>query len=119
MKTTTLIDHEIRKAMTLSCNEYCICDYIETETNFDRRVMAAYLGITKTAMIGLIKRLITDGYVEKTEIRGSLRCTEKWKKNINFKTSQETISEKPTFISWLPRQPLRKISNVKNVTNMT
>ncbi len=111
MKTTTVINHELRKTMRLSCNEYCVCDYFFTETTITRQELADLLGVSKQALIAIIKRLIADGYLQKDQNK-KLHCTEKWEKSFDFFESKETLPKKPTFNIWQPASPLRKKSIV-------
>lgn len=89
----TTIIHPVRKALHLSCNEYCVLDTILRMQNNDshwcymsRETMADDLELSKQSILNILKGLITRGLVVKHEQTSHLRCVGDFKKMLdNYK----------------------------------
>lgn len=89
----TTIIHPVRKALHLSCNEYCVLDTILRMQNNDshwcymsRETMADDLDLSKQSILNILKGLITRGLVVKHEQTSHLRCVGDFKKMLdNYK----------------------------------
>lgn len=91
----TTVNHQFRKDNGLSLNEYCFCDMIyHLSVNPENRVtgwcymsretMANELGISKQAIIAMIERLITKGFINKHEETKHLQTTSIWNNGYFF-----------------------------------
>lgn len=89
----TTIIHPVRKALHLSCNEYCVLDTILRMQNNDshwcymsRETMADDLDLSKQSILNILKGLIARGLVVKHEKTSHLRCVGDFKKMLdNYK----------------------------------
>lgn len=95
----TTIRHQFRKENKLSTLEYCVLDMVYFLSNnqsnsvgwcyMTRDSMAAELGISKQAVLNLIERLVSVGFLEKHNQTKHLRTTDKW--YINYTLGKETL----------------------------
>ena len=106
MKTVTVVDHELRNKLDLSCIEYCVCEYYATDEPYlIKEKLAAIFGMTKKNYMAVTKRLIKKGYLTKGARRGHLVCTDQWSKNFfNNKPIKEPKST--TFATWVPSETI-------------
>jgi hypothetical protein len=87
MLYTTII-HSARKELQLTCNEYCIADYINKYAfNANNKLgwcfasketIATDLDLSKQTVLTIIQKLIDVGIIEKHEQTKHLKTTEKW-----------------------------------------
>lgn len=95
----TTIRHKFRKENKLSTLEYCMLDMVfclsTNQSNsigwcyMSRESMAEELGISKQAILNMIERLISLGWLEKNIETKHIRTTDRW--YINFTDSKETL----------------------------
>jgi hypothetical protein len=85
MKWRSFIDHEARKFLKLSCNEYMVADFIyhfskvdKSWCNVSKQLMSETFGISKVSILEIIKRLIADGLVLKHKSGNGLRTSKRW-----------------------------------------
>jgi hypothetical protein len=86
----TTIIHPVRKALHLSCNEYCVLDTILRMQNNDshwcymsRETMADDLDLSKQSILNILKGLISRALVIKHEKTSHLRCSGDFKKMLD------------------------------------
>ena len=112
--TFTTIQHPFRKLHKLSMNEYCLCDMIyHLSTRPTSRVpgwcwmtresMATELGCKKLAILCMISRLVSGGFLLKSEKTKYLQTTLTWQKVYDFSSGIETIPEVKKTV-WKPYQ---------------
>ena len=86
----TTIVHSIRLSLQLTCNEYCIADIIFCLSNnpenkvakgwcyASKETIGLYIGVHKTTVIIIVKKLIEMGLIEKDDESKYLRTTKLW-----------------------------------------
>ena len=98
----TTINHEARKKLGLSMNEYAVADLIYNLSNnpkgkvigwcsATRQTKADMFGFTKTATVKIINSLIEKRIVEKQEGTDYLRTTGKWYDFVIVYTSEKNV----------------------------
>lgn len=107
MKTSTLINHDVRLKLGLSCNEFCVADFISSGEHITRQQLADRLGLSKQSVIKIINKLVELEIVNKNE-KGRLCISEKWMKSFNQVYGKEFLPKTPIFNYWQPVQPFRK-----------
>lgn len=99
----TTINHQFRKANKLSLNEYCLADMVyHLSVNPESKIkgwcymkrdsMADELGVSKQAVLGIIDRLITKGFVIKDDETKYLQTTKIWNE-MYFTGGKESLPE--------------------------
>lgn len=77
--------NSIRIALGLTWNEFYLCYFVQDQTQFteycplSRNQLADNLGVSKQAIIDLVKKLDRVGYLVNDSSR--LKCTDKWSRN--------------------------------------
>ena len=117
----TTIIHPVRKALHLSCNEYCVLDTILRMQNNDshwcymsRETMADDLDLSKQSILNILKGLIARGLVVKHEKTSHLRCIGDFKKMLdNYKEFGQDESHFTIGKESLPEQSKKFTSSGK------
>jgi DNA-binding transcriptional MocR family regulator len=117
----TTIIHPVRKALHLSCNEYCVLDTILRMQNNDshwcymsRETMADDLDLSKQSILNILKGLIARGLVVKHEQTSHLRCVGDFKKMLdNYKEFGQDESHFTIGKESLPEQSKKFTSSGK------
>lgn len=117
----TTIIHPVRKALHLSCNEYCVLDTILRMQNNDshwcymsRETMADDLDLSKQSILNILKGLISRGLVVKHEKTSHLRCVGDFKKMLdNYKEFGQDESHFTIGKESLPEQSKKFTSSGK------
>jgi len=96
---STIIVHEVRLKLGLSCNEYCVVDLIDwsmEETGWcelSRQDIATMMGLSKQAMVKILDRLLKDALIYKSGQTRKLCSTDLWKDH--FAKSPKIITTMP------------------------
>lgn len=114
---TTIIVHDVRLLLKLTCNEYCILDLIcwleespEGWCPATRQDLSDRMGISKQATHKIIEGLIESGLLEKNSSTKMLRTTDKWKHCFaeNIITEELVLKKDIRFIEpWHPKRTFK------------
>ncbi len=100
--TFTTIQHAFRKSHGLSMNEYTLCDmiyHLSTKPStsvpgwcyMTKASMGKELGVTKQAVLNMLDRLISGGFLIKNDETKFLQTTEKWQEVYDFNDGKESL----------------------------
>lgn len=93
LKYTTIL-HGPRNRLGLTCNEYCVADTIHCLASnpgnkacgwcyASKQTIGNVLGLSKQTVHSIIKKLISDGLIEKHgESKNLLKATSKWYRHV-------------------------------------
>lgn len=102
--TFTTIQHKFRRKHNLSMAEYALCDmvyFLSTKPSssvpgwcyMSKASMGQEIGCTKQAILNMINRLISGGFLIKNPDTKYLQTSEKWQKVYDFTIGKESLPE--------------------------
>lgn len=122
-QNSNLINHEARKRLGLSINQYMVLDVLCAigATIYPRRVatgfFASELGLSKVEIKRIIWTLIRDGFIDK-QSDGGLRVKEKWSNTygLYFDTDQDLYKLRRSHLEWMYSYQIYLLEN--NLTHL-
>jgi hypothetical protein len=124
----TTIIYQTKDRLKLSIVEYCLVDIIGRLSNspeypyclLSQDELAKNIGISTRQTIRLIKKLISEGYLEQEPTIKKLRATQKWINNTDLNKSDkmsDDVTKCHTDSDKMSDQPCDKMSHYNNSNN--